>query len=37
MSVSGPEVTTINGGQAGAVVSFVQGEGLNSVWQGFTF
>ena len=28
---------SIDGGQAGAVVSFVQGEGLNSVWQGFTF
>jgi serine protease len=35
-SVSGPEVTIIDGGQAGPVVSFIQGEGAGSVLQGFT-
>lgn len=35
-SEQGPEVTIIDGGQAGPVVSFVSGEGLDSVLEGFT-
>ena len=35
-SLSGPDVTAIDGGQTGPVVSFVQREGANSVLQGFT-
>jgi len=32
----GPEYTTIDGGQAGSVVSFASGEGLDSILQGFS-
>ena len=35
-SASGPSLTIIDGGQAGPVVSFTQGEGAGSVIQGFT-
>ncbi len=35
-SLMGPAVTTIDGSQAGSVVSFITGEGNNSVIQGFT-
>jgi uncharacterized protein (TIGR03437 family) len=35
-SLSGPDVTIIDGGQNGTVVSFTQGEGSNSILQGFT-
>jgi uncharacterized protein (TIGR03437 family) len=35
-SLSGPDVTTIDGGQAGVVVSFISRETASSVLQGFT-
>jgi predicted outer membrane repeat protein len=35
-SLDGPEVTIINGGQAGSVVTFAGGEGPNAVLKGFT-
>jgi len=35
-SERGPAVTTIDGGQSDHVVSFISGEGLNSVLEGFT-
>src|SRR5262245_36583133 len=35
-SDQGPEVTVVDGNQAGSVVSFVSGEGLQSVLNGFT-
>lgn len=36
MSEQGPLITTIDGNQAGSVVTFVNGEGPNAVLQGFT-
>lgn len=36
VSANGPDVTVLDGGKAGSVVSFVTGEGENAVLRGFT-